>query len=43
LVAVLVVPVLPDDSDDVDEGESEDELPDSLEDVDARVDPESLC
>jgi hypothetical protein len=33
LVAVLVVPALPDESEDVDEAESEDELVDSLEEA----------
>ena len=41
-MAVLVVPVLPDESEDVDEDESEDELLDSLEDAEVLVVPEVL-
>ena len=37
LVAVFVVPALPDEPEDVDEDESEDEPPDSLEDAGALV------
>ena len=43
LVAVLVVPALADESEDVDEAESEDELVDSLEDAWPPVVPEPLC
>ena len=43
LVAVVVVPALEDESADDDEVESEDELPDPLEDSEALVVPEPLC
>jgi hypothetical protein len=43
LVAVVVVPALEEVSADVDEVESEDELPDPFEDSDALVVPEPLC
>jgi len=41
LVAVLVVPALVDESEDVDADESENELPDSLEGAEVLVVPES--
>jgi hypothetical protein len=43
LVAVLVVPLLAEESEDVDEDACEDAPPDSLDGVELPVEPESLC